>query len=499
MADSPAPIPREGSLDAPTRHALDWKNPQFYDQSALDAELERVFHICHGCRRCVSLCQAFPTLFDLVDESKTMEVDGVAKSDYAKVVEQCYLCDLCYQTKCPYVPPHPWNVDFPHLMLRAKATAHRRGETRTSAKILSSTTALGKLSTIPVVVNAVNALNRNPSARKLLEKTLGVHRDARLPTYARPTARKRLKALQPAGDAQPAGRTRGKVALFATCYCNYSAPQPVEDLAAVLRHNGIDVKLVEREVCCGMPKLELGDLETVAKYKEQNIPVLAAAIRDGWDITATIPSCVLMFKQELPLMFPDDEDVLLGEAPHFRSVRISVAAPSGRPAQDRLQAGVGKDRLSRTLPSARAEYRPENARRAGAGSRSRHPDDRTLLRSRWHVWGQDGDVRTVAQDRQAGGNASAANRTGAFRQRLPDGRQPYRPWHRRQPACAEPDQPAANRVWGLAPLPLAGEGWVRVACEMLVRSHCLGTTLIRLRHLLPPAGEGKNDGCKRSY
>src|SRR6478735_12250506 len=210
----PSTTPREGSLDAPTRHPLDWKNPLFYDESSLDAELERVFHICHGCRRCVSLCQAFPTLFDLVDESKTMEVDGVAKSDYAKVVDQCYLCDLCYQTKCPYVPPHEWNVDFPHLMLRAKAAAHKRGETPFSAKVLSSTTAVGKLSTIPVVVNAVNALNRSPTGRKLLEKSLGVHRDARVPAYANPTARKRLKNLDGAGQAQAAGRTRGKVALF---------------------------------------------------------------------------------------------------------------------------------------------------------------------------------------------------------------------------------------------------------------------------------------------
>jgi Fe-S oxidoreductase len=302
---------REGSLDAPTRHPLDWKNPQFYDQAALEAEMERVFHICHGCRRCVSLCQAFPTLFDLVDNSATMEVDGVAKSDYAKVVDQCYLCDLCYQTKCPYVPPHPWNVDFPHVMLRAKATAHRRGETKTSAKILSSTTAVGKLATIPVVVEAVNAVNRSGLGRKLLEKALGVHPDARVPRYAARTARKRLKNLDGAGDAQPAGRTRGKVAIFATCYCNYSQPEPVEDLAAVLRHNGVAVKLVEREACCGMPKLELGDLASVEKYKTQNIPVLAAAIRDGWDISATIPSCVLMFKQELPLMFPGDEDVQL--------------------------------------------------------------------------------------------------------------------------------------------------------------------------------------------
>ena len=304
--------PREGSLDAPTRHPLDWKNPEFYEQAALDKELERVFDICHGCRRCVSLCHAFPTLFDLVDESPTMEVDGVAKADYAKVVDHCYLCDLCYQTKCPYVPPHEWNVDFPHLMLRAKAVRHRNGETGMATKLLSSTTTVGKLASIPLVVNVGNAANRAKPTRALLEKALGVDREARVPEYHADNARRRLRDFDGrANTISTAGRTRGKVALFATCYCNYSYPQAVEDLAAILRHNGIAVKLVEREVCCGMPKLEHGDLQTVARYKEKNIPVLAAAVRDGWDITAAIPSCVLMFRQELPLMFPDDEDVQL--------------------------------------------------------------------------------------------------------------------------------------------------------------------------------------------
>ncbi len=304
---------REGSLDAPTRHALDWKNPEFYVQEAIDKELHRVFDICHGCRRCVSLCNAFPTLFDLVDESSTMEVDGVSKADYAKVVDQCYLCDLCYQTKCPYVPPHPWNVDFPHLMLRAKAARHRRGETKLAAKILSDTTTVGRIATIPIVVDVVNASNRAKPTRALMEKTLGVHRDARLPEFDARTARRRLKHLDRAvpPHPQPAGRTRGKVALFVTCYCNVSHPGSVEDLAAVLAHNGITAQLVSREVCCGMPKFELGDLDSVAKYKETNIPVLAAAVRDGWDITAAIPSCVLMFRQELPLMFPNDDDVQL--------------------------------------------------------------------------------------------------------------------------------------------------------------------------------------------
>src|SRR6188474_614032 len=184
---------REGSLEAPIRHPIDWKNAEYYDRASADKELERIFNICHGCRRCVSLCNAFPTLFDLVDESKTMEVDGVAKADYWKVVDQCYLCDLCYMTKCPYVPPHPWNVDFPHLMLRAKANGHRRGQTKPSARLISNTRAVGRLASIPVVVEAVNWANRTPATRAVLEKTMDVHREARLPVYHSPGARKRLR------------------------------------------------------------------------------------------------------------------------------------------------------------------------------------------------------------------------------------------------------------------------------------------------------------------
>jgi len=58
-----------------------------------------------------------------------------------------------------------------------------------------------------------------------------------------------------------------------------------------------------------MPKLELGDLESVEKSKDLNIPILAELVDQGWDIITPIPSCVLMFKQELPLMFPRDEQV----------------------------------------------------------------------------------------------------------------------------------------------------------------------------------------------
>jgi len=301
---------REGSLQAPTRHALEWRQPEFYNEEALMKELERVFDICHGCRRCVSLCNSFPTLFDLVDNSSTMEVDGVKKEDYWQVVDHCYLCDLCFMTKCPYVPPHEWNVDFPHLMLRAKAVKFKNGDVKGRDKLLTSTDMVGRLAGIPVVVQTVNAANRSPVMRKALDKVLGVHPEAVLPEYHSNTLRKRMKKHKGDGEAAtPAGRTRGKVALFATCYGNYNEPHIGEDLIAVFEHNGIPIRLAEKEKCCGMPKLELGDLEAVVRAKETNIPVLARLVDEGWDIVAPVPSCVLMFKQELPLMFPDDPDV----------------------------------------------------------------------------------------------------------------------------------------------------------------------------------------------
>lgn len=301
----------EGSLEAPTRHALDWRVPGFYDEPALFAELERVFDICHGCRRCFNLCQAFPTLFDLIDESSTMDVDGVAKADYWRVVDQCYLCDMCYMTKCPYVPPHPWNVDFPHLMLRGKAVKFKHGDTRFRDKLLTSTDTVGKFAGIPIVVNFVNAANSNKTFRKALDKTLGVHPDALLPKYHNKTFRRRWNGAPLAESAAVAtASTRGKVALFATCFGNYNEPDLPADLAAVFAHNGIPVTIATREHCCGMPKMELGDLASVTAAKEANIPVLAALVDAGWDIVAPVPSCVLMFKQELPLMFPDDPMVL---------------------------------------------------------------------------------------------------------------------------------------------------------------------------------------------
>ena len=304
--------PKEGNLEAPTRHPLDWKSDSFYDEDDLNKELERVFDLCHGCRRCVSLCQSFPTLFDLVDESPTFEMDGVDKKDFQKVVDHCYLCDLCYMTKCPYTPPHEWNIDFPHLMLRAKAVKYKKQGASFRDRVLTNTDMMGSALARPVIANVVNGVNKVPALRKVLDKSVAISDKAWLPEYATKTMRQRLAGdgrLDAGKQPQSAGRTTGKVALYTTCYGNYSEPHLGEDIFAVFKHNGVEMALAQKEKCCGMPKLELGDLDAVEQAKNANIPNLVKLVEQGYDLIAPVPSCALMFRQELPLMFPDDKDV----------------------------------------------------------------------------------------------------------------------------------------------------------------------------------------------
>src|SRR5437660_5305814 len=161
---------REGSLEAPTRHPIAWQDPDFADRGKTEAEMRRIFEICHGCRHCFNLCDAFPRLSDLIDNSQTGEVDGVAVADYRNVADACTLCDMCFMTKCPYVPPHEFNLDFPHLMLRYRFAERARGQSEGMAGELAKTDRNGKLggAVAPIANWAVERSNK--LTRPLMEK-----------------------------------------------------------------------------------------------------------------------------------------------------------------------------------------------------------------------------------------------------------------------------------------------------------------------------------------
>ena len=155
-------------------------------------------------------------------------------------------------------------------MLRAKAVRFKQSGARFRDRMLTNTDQVGRFASLPVVVNAVNAANRSTPLRRVLEKTLKIHANAKLPTYHNPTLRQQLRNHEPHDTEaiETTDRTQGKVALFATCYGNYNAPELALDLVRVFEHNHIPMTLVRTEQCCGMPKFELGDLDAVARASE---------------------------------------------------------------------------------------------------------------------------------------------------------------------------------------------------------------------------------------
>ena len=296
---------REGSLDAPTRHPLAWNDPDFADPEKLDAEMRRVFDICHGCRRCFNLCDSFPRLFDLVDQSASGELHDVKSEDFAQVVEACTLCDLCFMTKCPYVPPHEFNLDFPHLMLRYRHAELRRGEGGDGmARELARTDRNGKLGDAVAPLANWAVARGNKLTRPLMEKVADIHRDAALPSFHSKTFLRQAKS-EPVAINREAPAFGRKAVLYATCFVNYHNPGIGMAARAVLARNGVESEVVYPR-CCGMPQFEQGDLAKVAESARAVAATLLPWIEKGYDVVALVPSCALMLKFEWPLVLPED-------------------------------------------------------------------------------------------------------------------------------------------------------------------------------------------------
>jgi glycerol-3-phosphate dehydrogenase subunit C len=300
---------REGSLEAPTRHPIDWQSEDFFDEAKLDAEMRRVFDICHGCRRCFNLCDAFPRLFDLVDSNPTEEVEGVKSEDFGKVTEACTLCDMCFMTKCPYVPPHPWQVDFPHLLLRHRAVEARDGTTSFTARQLAEMDRNGRLAKVAAPVANWAAAKDNKLTRPVLEKTLGIDAHAELPKFVSRTfmAQARREPGPGTNREAPAFGHR-KAAIYATCFVNYNKPKTGMAARAVLNHIGVETRAAYPG-CCGMPFFEQAELARVASNAQKVAGELCALIDQGYDIVTLTASCGLMLKFEWPLIVPDSAEI----------------------------------------------------------------------------------------------------------------------------------------------------------------------------------------------
>jgi len=344
-------------------HGMNYGSPLFFDKANLDKELHRVFEICNGCRLCYSLCPSFTVMLNRIDEldphageasGKHLEEGGamieeheaaqllekvevrtenpvslLQEGDYRKVVELCYECKLCYP-KCPYVPPHEFAVDFPKLMLRAKINQAQEEGIALRERVLGATDAVGTAMT--KIAPIANAAAHSRFNRALMESTIGIHRDRILPEYASETL---LQWWSRRAPLPPPAEASADVAIFGTCFVNYNDPEIGKAVVEVLEMAGCRVDVPE-QVCCGMPKLDGGDLEGARDLARKNLELLMPAVREGKKICSPGPSCTLMLKSEYPELLPGPDSKALADAVVDASdlvLQLARGKKLSRPAQ----------------------------------------------------------------------------------------------------------------------------------------------------------------------
>jgi Fe-S oxidoreductase len=350
-------MPPPPSLRPTAGSTTDPDDPRYWDEDALGAELGRAFEICAGCRLCFKYCDAFPKLFASADDRHDGDARALDAEETAAVTEACFECKLC-EVSCPYTPRegHPFALDFPKLVHRARAGRARRRGLPLRARLLGNPEALGRLARLSGGLANRLALARTP--RAWLEKALGIHRAARLPPFARRTF---TAWADRAGLCRPA--PGGEAVLFPSCMVDNNAPELGRDAVEVLRRNAVDVRCTRGLACCGMPAWESGDLPALRRRARRNLDRLGPFVEAGALVIALAPTCGLMLRREYP------ELVAAADRPRARKLAAAVRDPCellwGMRREPRFDRGFA------SLPERVAYHAPCHLRAQGAGLRAR--------------------------------------------------------------------------------------------------------------------------------
>ena len=298
---------KEGSTKEPIRHPIDFEHPNFLNPEKLDAEMRRVFDICHGCRRCFNLCESFPKLFDMIDESENEDVESLSSDQFEPVVDACTLCDMCFMTKCPYVPPHEFDLDFPHLMLRYRAAQKKLNKLPSVPAQLAQIDRNAKIGVmLSSLINWVSNIKNN-FFRKILEFVAGIDMRVKLPVYNSETFTNYFKKNKYPINSDAPSKNR-KVVIYSTCFVNFNKKNTGVAALKVLKKNGVEVQEAYPG-CCGMPFLEQADLPKVAEQAKKVSKDLLEWVEKGYQIITLTASCGLMLKFEWPLLLSNNENI----------------------------------------------------------------------------------------------------------------------------------------------------------------------------------------------
>jgi glycerol-3-phosphate dehydrogenase subunit C len=254
-------------------YSLNPSDPSFFDNNKLLKEFIRQASICHGCRLCFNYCDAFPKMFKYTD---TKGVKGLTLDDLFDIASSCFHCKMCY-IKCPYVPPHEFSMDFPHLMEWAWLYYKSKKGITLRDRIFESLD---------------NVRFSRGIVRLLISKgkrLLGINEEA--PELI-PSEKGFLSSVKPKVIEQPVAR----IVLFHTCLVENFYPDIGKDLVEVYNSLGIEVKFAPFK-CCGAPMLDVGDVNKLKSNAEYNLKLIEDLKKQGYDIVSPIPTCTLMIRE----------------------------------------------------------------------------------------------------------------------------------------------------------------------------------------------------------
>ncbi len=119
----------------------------------------------------------------MIDDSENEDVESLKSEQFAPVVDACTLCDMCFMTKCPYVPPHDFDLDFPHLMLRYRTAQKKLGKLPSVPMQLAQIDRNAKIGVLfSKIINWASDI-KNKLFRKILEVVAGIDKRVQLPKY----------------------------------------------------------------------------------------------------------------------------------------------------------------------------------------------------------------------------------------------------------------------------------------------------------------------------
>lgn len=336
--------------------------PKYWDRAALQPELDRTFDLCNGCRMCFKFCQAFPTLFDAVDAAGDVRRLPARKVD--QVIDECFQCRLCY-TQCPYTDAegHEFKIDVPRLVQRANAIRRKERGVPMRERLLSNPDLLGRIGTfLPMLSNAASHVR---ATRIVMEKTIGIHRDKRLPEFAAEPFPAWVEQELRGATMTPDGAH--KVVLYATCYVNWNKPAIGQAAFRVLRLNDCRVAAFGQR-CCGMPAIDNGDVEQARTAARENVARLLPWVDEGYTVAVINPTCSLMMRREYPELLDDPADPRMTHA----AKRVAAATRDiGEFLFELRQAGCFKEDFKSTPGGTVAYHAPCHLRMQNIGFRGR--------------------------------------------------------------------------------------------------------------------------------